>query len=159
MFDSAGLEEGQAGLAKNSDHLAGLDAEDTGGLFGSLLAEEDASDRRRMLWRVASWGAASVAAVAVAVMANQSSLGWRREQAATADLVQQANRICVFCHEFHQFSRLLTLSLCQFVKFVSKSTTPRCRQDQIQLPLLAQTISTGTTHTLNASLGNPSLAA
>jgi hypothetical protein len=94
-------------LAKKSDHLAGLEAEDTGGLFSSLLAEEDAADRRRMLWRAASWGALSVAAVTAAVMASQSSLGWRREQAATADLVQQANRLQAVARESEKEARRL----------------------------------------------------
>ncbi|HXI05246.1 MAG: hypothetical protein ACRC1G_18300 [Bradyrhizobium sp.] len=93
-------------MAKNKDHLAGFDA-DTGGLFSSLLAEEDASDRRRMLWRVATWGSASVAAVALAVMANQSSLGWKREQAAIFDLVQQANRLQAIARENQNEARRL----------------------------------------------------
>src|SRR5262245_23741026 len=60
-----------------------------------------------MLWRVASWGAGSVAAVTIAVMANQSSLGWRREQAATSDLVQQANRLQVVARESQNEARRL----------------------------------------------------
>jgi hypothetical protein len=80
-------------LAKNPDHLAGsFDTENTGGVLSGFLAEEDEFDRRA-LWRLGSWGVASVAAVVVAVMANQSSLGWRRDQLAAADLVQQANRL------------------------------------------------------------------
>jgi len=98
-------------LAKNSDHLAGLEAEDTGGLFSSLLAEEDESDRRRTLWRVASWGAGAVAAIAIAVMANQSSLGWRREQAATSDLVQQANRLQAVARESQNEARRLAAAI------------------------------------------------
>jgi hypothetical protein len=107
VFDSAGLEEGQRRLAKNSDHLAGFEAEDTSGLFSSLLAEEDESDRRRTLWRVASWGVGAIAAVVIAVMANQSSLGWRREQAATSDLVQQANRLQAVARESQNEARRL----------------------------------------------------
>jgi hypothetical protein len=106
-FDSAGLEEGQRRLARKSDHLADLEANDTGGLFSSLLAEEDAFDSRRTLWRVASWGVGSVAAVVIAVMANQSSLGWRREQAMTADLVQQANRLQSVAREHQNEARRL----------------------------------------------------
>lgn len=94
-------------MAKNSDHLAGFEAEDTGGLFSSLLAEEDESDRRRTLWRVASWGVGAIAAVVIAVMANQSSLGWRREQAATSDLVQQANRLQAVARESQNEARRL----------------------------------------------------
>src|SRR5262245_4685945 len=101
-----GLEEGQRRLAKNSDHLAGFE-EETGGLFSTLLADEDAFDRRRTLWRVASWGAGSVAAVVIAVMGNQASLGWRRDQAMTADLVQQANRLQSVARESQNEARRL----------------------------------------------------
>lgn len=94
-------------MAKDSDHLAGFDADDTGGLFGTLLAEEDGVDRRRTLWRVATWGVGSVAAVVVAVMANQASLGWRKEQAMTADLVQQANRLQAVARESQNEARRL----------------------------------------------------
>lgn len=94
-------------MAKDSDQLAGLDADDTGGLFSTLLAEEDGFDRRRTLWRVASWGVGSVAALAIAAMANQASLGWRREQAMTADLVQQANRLQAVARESQNEARRL----------------------------------------------------
>lgn len=94
-------------MAKDSDQLAGLDADDTGGLFSTLLAEEDGFDRRRTLWRVASWGVGSVAALAIAAMANQASLGWRREQAMTADLVQQANRLQTVARESQNEARRL----------------------------------------------------
>jgi hypothetical protein len=110
-FDSAGLEEGQRRLAKKSDHLAGFEAEDTGGLFSSLLAEEDAVDRRRTLWRVACWGVVSVAAVAIAGMANQASLGWRRDQVATVDLVQQANRLQAVARESQNEARRLASAI------------------------------------------------
>jgi hypothetical protein len=79
-------------LAKNSDQLAGFDGDNTGGVLSGLLAEEDEFDRRA-LWRLGSWGFAAVAAVTIAVLANQAHLGWRRDQMATIDLVQQANRL------------------------------------------------------------------
>jgi hypothetical protein len=94
-------------LAKDSDHLAGFDADDTGGLFSTLLADEDDFDRRRTLWRVASWGVGSIAAIVIAVAANQSSLGWRRDQAMTADLVQQANRLQTVARESQNEARRL----------------------------------------------------
>ncbi len=106
-----GLRRANDVLAKNSDHLAGLEAEDTGGLFGSLLADEDESDGRRILWRVATWGVCAVAAVVVAVMANQSSLGWRREQAATSDLVQQAKRLQAIARESQNEARRLASAI------------------------------------------------
>src|SRR4051794_41368775 len=80
-------------MARNSEpSTGGFETENTGGVLSGFLAEEDEFDRRA-LWRLGSWGVASVAAVVVAVMANQSSLGWRREQMAAVDLVQQANRL------------------------------------------------------------------
>jgi hypothetical protein len=80
-------------MARNSDHLAGgFETENTGGLLSGFLAEEDELDRRA-LWRLGSWGAASVGAVIVAVLANQSSVGWRREQVAATDLTRQSQQI------------------------------------------------------------------
>ncbi len=75
-------------MAKKTDHVAGgFETEDTG-----FLAEEDEFDRRA-LWRLGSWGVASVGAVVLAVLANQSSIGWRRDQTAAADLTRQAQQI------------------------------------------------------------------
>jgi hypothetical protein len=75
-------------VKKDSDHSAGtLKTERTG-----LLAEENQFDRRT-LWRIGTWGVAAVGAVVVAVMANQTSLGWRREQAAATDLSRQAQQL------------------------------------------------------------------
>ena len=65
---------GPGRLAKKPDHLADFEADDTGGVLGGLLAEEDELDRRA-LWRLGSWGVGATAAVVLAVMANQSSLG------------------------------------------------------------------------------------
>src|SRR4051812_49904449 len=71
-----------------------LDAHDSGG----WLADEDDFDRRA-LWRLGSWGVASVAAVIVAVMASQSSLGQRRDQIAAADLARQSQQIASVARE------------------------------------------------------------
>jgi hypothetical protein len=80
-------------MALDSDHLAGgFETENTGGLLSGFLAEEDEFDRRA-LWRLGSWGAASVGAVIVAVLANQSSIGLRRDQVAAADLARQSQQI------------------------------------------------------------------
>jgi len=98
-------------LAKDPDHLAGsFDTENTGGVLSGLLAEEDEFDRRA-LWRLGTWGVASVAAVVVAVMANQSSLGWRRDQMAVADLVQQANRLQTVARESQNEARRLASAI------------------------------------------------
>ncbi len=69
-----------------------FETENTGGLLSGFLADEEELDRRS-LWRLGSWGVASVAAVVVAVMASQSQMGWRREQATASDLVRQSQQI------------------------------------------------------------------
>ena len=80
-------------MAKDSDSLAGgFDAESTGGVLSSFLAEEDEFDRRA-LWRLGSWGVASVGAVVIAFLANQSSIGARREQIASTDLARQSQQL------------------------------------------------------------------
>lgn len=75
-------------MARDSDKLAGSLTENTGGLLSGFLAEEDEFDRRT-LWRLGSWAAASVGAVIIAMLANQSSIGMRREQTASTDLARQ----------------------------------------------------------------------
>jgi hypothetical protein len=80
-------------MAKDRDNLAhGFDTDNSGGWLGGFLAEEDDLDRR-LLWRLGSWGVGSVAAVVVAVMASQSSIGARRDQIASADLARQSQQI------------------------------------------------------------------
>ncbi len=71
-----------------------------------MLAEEDELDRR-LLWRLGSWAFAAVAAVIVGIMASQTQLGWRRDQSAAADLVQQANRLQNVARESHNEARRL----------------------------------------------------
>jgi len=76
-------------MAKQTDQLAGgFETENTGG----FLAEEDDLDRRS-LWRIGSWGFAAVGAIIVALLANQSSTGLRREQIAADELARQAQLI------------------------------------------------------------------
>ena len=75
-------------MARDSDKLAGSLTENTGGLLSGFLAEEDEFDRRT-LWRLGSWAAASVGAVIIAMLANQSSIGMRREQTASTDQARQ----------------------------------------------------------------------
>src|SRR2546429_4966411 len=80
-------------MAKNTDHLArSFETENTGGVLTDFLAEEDELDRGS-LWRLGSWGAASVGAVIVALYANQSSIGSRRDQVAAAHLRHQSQQI------------------------------------------------------------------
>jgi hypothetical protein len=111
LRDSAGLEEGHDVLAKDPDNLAGsLDAENTGGLLSGFLADEEDLDRRA-LWRLGSWGVGAVGAVIIAVMANQSSLGWRRDQIATADLMRRAQQIQTLAKESQNETRRLASAI------------------------------------------------
>jgi hypothetical protein len=82
------------------------DADDAGG----WLAEEDNLDRRA-LWRLGSWGVASVAAVIVAVMASQSSVGLRREQVASNDLARQSQQIASVAKETQNEARRLASAI------------------------------------------------
>jgi hypothetical protein len=105
-----GLEEGQGRLAKKPDHLADFEADDTGGVLSNLLAEEDELDRRA-LWRLGSWGVGAIAAVILAVMANQSSLGLKREQVAAADLTRQAQQVQLVARETQNEARRLAAAI------------------------------------------------
>jgi len=97
-------------LAKKPDHLADFEADDTGGVLSNLLADEDELDRRT-LWRIGSWGAGATAAVILAVMANQSSLGLKREQVAAADLTRQAQQIQSVARESQNEARRLAAAI------------------------------------------------
>lgn len=97
-------------MAKKPDHLADFEADDTAGVLGKLLADEDSLDRRT-LWRIGSWGAGATAAVVVAVMANQSSLGFKREQVAAADLARQSQQIQMVARETQTEARRLAAAI------------------------------------------------
>ena len=94
-------------MAKKSDRSAGtLDADNTEGLLAGLFAEENEFDRRA-LWRIGSWGVVTVGAVVVAVYANQSALGLRREQIAADDFARQAQQIRQLARESQVETRKL----------------------------------------------------
>jgi hypothetical protein len=99
-------------MAKDRDKLAAsFETENTGGVLSGFLAEEDVFDRRA-LWRLGSWGAASVGAVVLAVYANQSSIAVHREQAAVAvDLSRQAQQIEVVAKESKNEARQLASAI------------------------------------------------
>ena len=98
-------------MAKDPDNLAGsFETENTGGLLSGFLAEEEAFDRGA-LWRLGSWGVASVGAVIVAVLANQSAIGWRREQVASVDLVRQSQQIQSVAKESQNETRRLASAI------------------------------------------------
>jgi hypothetical protein len=94
-------------MAKDSDRLrGGFEVEDTGGALSGFLAEEDELDRRA-LWRLGTWAAVSVGAVIVALITNQSSIGMRHEQTASADLLRQAQQLQLTAKESQNETRRL----------------------------------------------------
>ena len=99
-------------MAKDPGKLAGrFDTDNTGGVLSGFLAEEDVFDRRA-LWRLGSWGVASVGAVVLAVYANQSSIAVHREQAAvTADLARQAQQIQLVAKDSQSEARRLAAAI------------------------------------------------
>jgi hypothetical protein len=98
-------------LAKKPDHPAdGFETDDTGGVLSGLLAEEEDLDRRA-LWRIGSWGVGATGAVVLAVMANQSSLGLKRDQVAAADLTRQAQQIQLVAKETQNEARRLASAI------------------------------------------------
>lgn len=98
-------------MAKHTDQSAGAyEAENTGGILSGLFAEENEFDRRS-LWRIGSWGVTAVGAVVLAVVANQSQLGWRREQVAAVDLARQAQQIQSLAKESQNETRRLASAI------------------------------------------------
>jgi hypothetical protein len=96
-------------MAKDRDNLDRFDSDNSGGWL-DFLAEEDDLDRRS-LWRLGSWGVGSVAAVVVAVMASQSSIGARRDQLAAADLVRQSQQIQAVAKDSQSEARRLASAI------------------------------------------------
>src|SRR3954452_15154471 len=98
-------------MAKRSDPLIDrLDLESSEGWSARLLAEEENLDRRSM-WRLGWGGVGSVAAVIIAVIASQSSLGWRRGQAAALDLARQSQQIASVAKETQNEARRLASAI------------------------------------------------
>lgn len=98
-------------MARDSDKLAGgFDTDNTGGLMAGFLAEEDEFDRRT-LWRLGSWAAASIGAIVLALFANQSSIGMRREQVAAVDLARQSQQMQSLARESQSEARRLTSAI------------------------------------------------
>ncbi len=94
-------------MARDSDRSAGdFEIENTGGFLSGFLAEEDEFDRRTV-WRLGSWGVASVGAIVLALLANQSSIGLRREQVAAADLLRQSQQLATAARENQNEARRL----------------------------------------------------
>jgi hypothetical protein len=98
-------------MAKDSNKTAGaLKVEKRGSMLSGLLADENEFDRRA-LWRIGWWGAAAVAAVMVAVLANQAALGSRRDRVSASDLSRQAQLIQSLARETQNESHQLAAAV------------------------------------------------
>src|SRR4051794_26864313 len=140
-------------MAKDSEHLAiKLGPENTGRLLTGFLAEEEEFDRHA-LWRLGSWGVAAVGAIVVAALANQASLGQRREQTAAADLSRQATQLQLTARE----------SLSETRRLASAVETLNTDRDRIysRLTVLEQGLEsvTGALARQNPAVASPQQAA
>ena len=106
-------------MAKESDKKAGAlkTEKNTGGRSPGLLAAENESGRRALV-RIGAWGIFAVGAVSLAVVSNQSSLGWRHEQTAAADLANEARQIEALAQENRNETRRIADG-AQVTAFVS----------------------------------------
>ena len=133
-----------------------FDTENTGGLLTGFLADEDDFDRRA-LWRLGSWGAASVGAVIVAVLASQSSMGWRRNQVAATDQARQAQQIQVVAKD------TLRESLSETRRLASAIDTLNGDRDRLysRITVLEQGLEsvTGSIARQNSAAASPQAAA
>jgi len=87
-----------------------LSADTSGGWLAGFFADEDELDRRS-LWRFGSWGVGAVAAVTVAVLANQHGMNLRRDQVAAADVVRQSQQIQLVAREGQNEARRLASAI------------------------------------------------
>ncbi len=98
-------------MARNTDKLrGGFDVGETGGALSGLLAEDEELDRHA-LWRLGTWGAASVGAVIVALLATQSSIGIRRDQSASVDILKQAQQLQLSAKDSQNETRRLASAI------------------------------------------------
>ncbi len=95
---------------KNDQRAGGFETENTGGVLSGLLADEEHLDRRAM-FRLGTWGVASVGAVIIAVLANQSSIKTRRDDAAALDLTRQSQQIQSVARESQNETRRLASAI------------------------------------------------
>jgi hypothetical protein len=87
-----------------------LPDDDGAGWINRFLAEEDEFDGRTM-WRLASWGAGSVAALVVAILATRSPAAINRDQLASAELVRQSQQVQWIAKESQNKARELAAAV------------------------------------------------
>ncbi|CAN5312465.1 hypothetical protein BH10PSE10_BH10PSE10_10360 [soil metagenome] len=84
--------------------------DDGAGWINRFLAEEDQFDGRAM-WRLASWGAGSVAALLVAILATRSPAAINRDQMAAAELTRQSQQVQWIAKESQNKARELAAAV------------------------------------------------
>jgi hypothetical protein len=132
-------------MAKNTDQMArGFETENTGGLLTGFLAEEDELDRSA-LWRLGSWGAASVGAVIVALLASQYSIGLQRDKVMATDLVRQSQEIRAVARETQNETRRLYSRVTVLEQGLDSVTGAIARQNSA--PVSAQAAPTSSPET------------
>jgi hypothetical protein len=98
-------------MANDSKKTTGtLGPEKTGGKLPVLLADEKEFDRRA-LWRIGGWGAAALATLIVAVLANQGAQSWRQDRLSAADLARQTQLLQSLARESQAESRQLAAAI------------------------------------------------
>lgn len=80
------------------------------GWINRFLAEEDEFDSRAM-WRLASWGVGSVAALIVAIIATRSPAAINRDQLASAELARQSQQVQWIAKESQNKARELAAAV------------------------------------------------
>lgn len=87
-----------------------LTEDDGAGWINRFLAEEDEFDGRSM-WRLASWGAGSVGALIVAILATRSPAAINRDQMASAELARQSQQVQWIAKESQNKARELAAAV------------------------------------------------
>lgn len=98
-------------MTKDRNQLRDDLTDDSGaGWINRFLADEDEFDRRAM-WRLASWGVGSVAALVVAILATRSPAAINRDQTAAAELARQSQQVQWIARESQNKARELAAAV------------------------------------------------
>ena len=98
-------------MTKDQNHFRDdLTDDDGAGWINRFLADEDEFDGRSM-WRLASWGVGSVAALIVAILAIRSPAAVNRDQLASAEMARQSQQVQWIARESQNKARELAAAV------------------------------------------------
>ncbi len=97
-------------MTKDRNQLRDDLTDDGAGWITRFLADEDEFDGRAM-WRLASWGAGSIAALVVAILATRSPAAINRDQTAAAELARQSQQVQWIAKESQNKARELAAAV------------------------------------------------